>query len=158
MPLLPTQPNPTLPHLTSWCCSAEDRAENIRRIGEMAKVLADNGVITLVSSLCSEARAGRGAPEPAAAHVQQRGCTLCWRLCARLPCWASACQARYLVVEHPFNSPGQQSSPLPSLPLQTSFISPYRADRERVRQRMGVGGFLVRPAACGGFCPARRPA
>lgn len=51
--------------------SAEDRAENIRRIGEMAKVLADNGVITL-----------------------------------------------------------------------TSFISPYRADRERVRQRMGVGGFL----------------
>lgn len=53
------QPNPTLPHLTSWCCSAEDRAENIRRIGEMAKVLADNGVITLVSSLCSEVRAGR---------------------------------------------------------------------------------------------------
>ncbi|GAB4815742.1 hypothetical protein N2152v2_002788 [Parachlorella kessleri] len=51
--------------------SAEDRAENIRRIGEVAKVLADNGVITL-----------------------------------------------------------------------TSFISPYRADRQRVRDRMHEGAFL----------------
>lgn len=51
--------------------SAEDRAENIRRIGEVAKVMADNGVITL-----------------------------------------------------------------------TSFISPYRSDRDRVRERMSGGTFL----------------
>lgn len=51
--------------------SAEDREENIRRIGEVAKLFAESGVITL-----------------------------------------------------------------------TSFISPYRADRERVRSRMATGDFL----------------
>lgn len=47
--------------------SAGDRQENIRRIGEVAKVMADNGVITLtsfISPYCSDRAAVRERLEP----------------------------------------------------------------------------------------------
>ncbi|HLQ44134.1 MAG TPA: adenylyl-sulfate kinase, partial [Planctomycetaceae bacterium] len=67
--------------------SAEDRAENIRRIGEVAKLFADAGVVTA-----------------------------------------------------------------------TAFISPYRADRDKVRAIMGAGGFVeIYVNASLATCEARDP-
>ncbi len=67
--------------------SAEDRAENIRRIGEVAKLFADSGVVTA-----------------------------------------------------------------------TAFISPYRADRDKVRAIMGAGGFIeIYVNASLATCEARDP-
>lgn len=47
--------------------SAEDRAENVRRVGEVAKLFADAGLVALVS-LVSPFRAGRDAAR--AAHAE----------------------------------------------------------------------------------------
>lgn len=45
--------------------SAEDREENIRRIGEVGKLFADQGLITLVSFISPYRCTGSGAQQPA---------------------------------------------------------------------------------------------
>lgn len=110
--------------------TAEDREENIRRIGEVSKLFAG---------------AGRGAARQPGAPTPADPGALCPHTCRllRAPVWGEPChQACFLTAApgaaHPWPGPPAESGVI----TLTSFISPYRSDRDKVRARMAAGDFV----------------
>ena len=99
--------------------SAEDRAENVRRVGEVARLFADAGMVAVVSLVSPLPR----RPQSGTGHAPTRPVCVSWRCSSTPPgdmrsATPRACTARarageitgFTGVDDPYEPPGERRS------------------------------------------------